>query len=229
MSAPFRRAAILGTGLIGGSDFLLYIVIVTAVLSLLVRYRGAGSIERQQLKWFAVFGVIGGLALVIAVVDRGSTNSVTLVSTWAFVVAEVALTLLPIAIGIAVLRYRLYEIDRLVSRTISWLVVSGLIGALFVGFVLALQAILVPLTRSNELAVAGSTLLVFALFAPIRRRVQSLVDRRFNRGRYDAERTVAAFAGRMRDEVDLDALRIEILATVTSAVEPTTVSLWLRE
>jgi hypothetical protein len=84
-------------------------------------------------------------------------------------------------------------------------------------------------TGSNELAVAGSTLLVFGLFAPIRRRVQRVVDRRFNRSRYDAERTVAAFAGRLRDQVDLDALRMEILATVTSAVEPKTVALWLRQ
>jgi hypothetical protein len=103
------------------------------------------------------------------------------------------------------------------------------IAVLFVGFILALQAALIPLTESNELAVAGSTLLVATLFAPIRRRVQGLVDRRFNRSRYDAERTVAAFAGRLRDEVDVEALRAEILATVTKAVEPTSVSLWLRE
>ncbi|MGH2465172.1 MAG: hypothetical protein ACRDGI_06910, partial [Candidatus Limnocylindrales bacterium] len=139
------------------------------------------------------------------------------------------LTLLPVAIGIAVLRYRLYEIDRLISRTISWALVSALIALLFVGFILAMQAALTPLTESNDLAVAGSTLLVATLFVPIRRRVQRFVDRRFNRSRYDAERTIAAFAARLRDEVDVEALRAEILATVTKAVEPTSVALWLRD
>jgi hypothetical protein len=104
-----------------------------------------------------------------------------------------------------------------------------MIAMLFVGFTLAMQAALTPLTESNELAVAGSTLLVATLFAPIRRRVQGLVDRRFNRSRYDAERTVAAFASRLRDEVDLEQLRAEILATVAATVEPSSVSLWLRE
>jgi hypothetical protein len=134
-----------------------------------------------------------------------------------------------VAIGIAVLRYRLYEIDRLISRTISWAIVSAILAGVFVGVVLAVQAILAPLTRSNDLAVAGSTLIVFALFVPIRRRVQRLVDRSFNRSRYDAERTVAAFAARLADEVDLEQLRAEILATVAATVEPSSVSLWLRD
>jgi hypothetical protein len=103
------------------------------------------------------------------------------------------------------------------------------VAGLFVGFILVFQAVLAPLTRSNELAVAGSTLLAAALFQPIRRRVQRLVDRRFNRSRYDAERTVAAFAERLRDEVDLEHLRAEILTTVAQTVEPVSISLWLRE
>ena len=129
----------------------------------------------------------------------------------------------------AVLRYRLYEIDRVISRTISWAIVTVLVAGLFVAVILALQALLAPVTQSNELAVAGSTLLVFTLFQPIRRRVQRLVDRRFNRTRYDAEQTVAAFAARLRDEVDLESLRAEILTTVAQTVQPTSVSLWLRE
>jgi hypothetical protein len=137
--------------------------------------------------------------------------------------------LLPIAIGIAVLRYHLYEIDRIVSRTIAYGVVTAILGFLFVAVVLAAQAVLGPVTGSNELAIAGSTLLVFALFQPIRRRVQRFVDRRFNRARYDAERTISAFAGRLRAEVDLEQLRAEILATVAQTVEPSSVSLWLRE
>jgi hypothetical protein len=136
---------------------------------------------------------------------------------------------MPVAIGLAVLCYRLYEIDRVISRTISWASVTLILGSLFVAVILVAQALLAPVTQSNELAVAGSTLLVFALFQPIRRRVQRLVDRRFNRARYDAERTVAEFAARLRDEVDLEQLRTEILATVSATVEPSSVSLWLRE
>jgi hypothetical protein len=136
---------------------------------------------------------------------------------------------MPVAIGLAVLCYRLYEIDRVISRTISWASVTLILGSLFVAVILVAQALLAPVTQSNELAVAGSTLLVFALFQPIRRRVQRLVDRRFNRARYDSERTVAEFAARLRDEVDLEQLRTEILATVSATVEPSSVSLWLRE
>jgi len=123
----------------------------------------------------------------------------------------------------------LYDIDRLISRTISWAAVSLILGACFVLVILIAQALIAPVTGSNELAVAGSTLLVATLFQPIRRRVQRFVDRRFNRARYDADRTVRAFAGRLRDEVDLEQLRAEILATVSQTVEPSSVSLWLRE
>ncbi len=152
-----------------------------------------------------------------------------IVTTAPWFVAIGSLAVLPVAIGVAILRYWLYEIDRLINRTISWAVVTALIVGLFAGFILAFQAMLVPLTRSNELSVAGSTLVAFGLFQPIRRRVQRLVDRRFNRTRCDAERMVAAFAGRLRDEVDLEQLRAEILSTVSAAVEPRSVSLWLRE
>jgi len=195
-----------------------------------VRYRRAASIEREQLKWFAAVGVIVGPAFVVGVIAGGSSNTVTPVSEAGFAVAFVGLIfLLPIAIGIAILRYRLYEIDRLISRTIAYGVLTVIVAGLFVGCILGLQAVLAPVTQSNELAVAGATLLVFSLFQPLRRRVQRLVDRRFNRSRYDAERTIAAFAGRLRDEVDLEAVRADILATVDAALEPSTVSLWLRE
>jgi hypothetical protein len=137
--------------------------------------------------------------------------------------------LLPVAVGIAILRYKLYEIDRLISRTISYGVLTAIVAGLFVGFILVFQAVLAPVTRSNQLAVAGSTLLAAALFQPIRRWVQRLVDRRFNRSRYDAERTVAEFAARLRDEVDLELPRVAIISTVSAAVEPSSVSLWLRE
>jgi hypothetical protein len=205
-----------------------------ACASLVVRYRRATLIERAQLKWFAVVAMITGLGGTVSIVTDltsadAPTGVVGIVNEIAGFLIYGGLALLPVAIGVAVLRYRLYEIDRLISRTISWAAVTLILGGLFVALILALQALLVPVTGSNELAVAGSTLLVFALFQPLRRRVQRIVDRRFNRSRYDAERTVAAFAERLRDEVDLEQLRAEILATVSATVEPTSVSLWLRE
>ncbi len=192
-----------------------------------VRLRRARGVERAQLRWlvwsmaFIVVGFIVGLV--------GDSIFVNGLGGAVWLPAIVAFCLPPVAIGIAILRYRLYEIDRIISRTISYGVVTLVLASLFVIVVLAAQAVLGPLTGSSTIAVAGSTLLVATLFQPIRRRVQRLVDRRFNRNRYDADRTVAAFAGRLRDEVDLEALRAEILATVSEAVEPSAVSLWLRE
>jgi hypothetical protein len=204
--------------------------LVCVIASLVVRYRRARGAERAQLKWFAYVGLAVVPTLLVGIVTGGATSGpLAIFTNVAWVIAIGGLALLPVTIGIAVLRYRLYEIDRLVSRTISWAAVSAVVGGLFVAVILALQAGLAPVTKSNDLAVVGSTLLVFALFAPIRRRVQRLVDRRFNRSRYDAERTVVAFAERLRDEVDLEALRAEILSTVSAAVEPSSVSLWLRD
>jgi hypothetical protein len=197
------------------------------VASMFVRLRRARGVERAQLRWlvwsmaFIVVGFIVGLV--------GDSIFVNGLGGAVWLPAIVAFCLPPVAIGIAILRYRLYEIDRIISRTISYGVVTLVLASLFVIVVLAAQAVLGPLTGSSTIAVAGSTLLVATLFQPIRRRVQRLVDRRFNRNRYDADRTVAAFAGRLRDEVDLEALRAEILATVSEAVEPSAVSLWLRE
>jgi hypothetical protein len=205
-----------------------------AIASLIVRYRRAAPIERQQLKWFAAVAILtglGGAANIVtsspeSLAPTGALGTVNAVSGF---VIYAGLALLPVAIGIAILRYRLYEIDRIISRSISYGVVTLVLASVFVVVVLAAQAVLGPLTGSSTIAVAGSTLLVAALFQPIRRRVQRLVDRRFNRTRYDAERTVAAFAARLRDEVDLEQLRAEILATVIAAVEPVSVALWLRE
>jgi len=187
------------------------------VVSMFVRLRRARGVERAQLRW-----LVWSMAFIVVGFIVGLVGDFWLP-------AIVAFGLPPVAIGIAVLRYRLYEIDRIISRTISYGVLTAIVVGLFVGFILVFQAVLAPVTGSNELAVAGSTLLAASLFQPIRRRVQRLVDRRFNRTRYDAEQIVAAFADRLRDEVDLEALRAEILATVSAAVEPSAVSLWLRE
>jgi hypothetical protein len=201
------------------AELIVVLVALLAVASLVIRYRRAAGIERAQLKWFAAVAAICLPALLVG-----------LTLSWVFyLIAFGGFALLPVAIGIAVLRYRLFEIDRLISRTIGYGVLTAIVAGLFVGFILVFQAVLAPLTQSNELAVAASTLLAATLFQPLRRRVQRLVDRRFNRTRYNAERTVAAFAGRLRDEVDLEQLRAEILATVAATVEPSSVSLWLRE
>jgi hypothetical protein len=203
------------------------VLTAAGVISMVVRLRRARGVERAQLRW-----LVWSMAFILVAFLIGLVGDAVFVHGQNGVVwlpAILAFSLPPLAIGIAVLRYRLYEIDRLISRTIGWAVVTLILGGLFVAVILVAQALIAPLTGSSELAVAGSTLVVAALFQSLRRRVQRLVDRRFNRARYDAEQTVAAFAARLRDEVDLQRLRAEILVTVTATVEPTSVSLWLRQ
>jgi hypothetical protein len=206
------------------------VALVCVIASLLLRYRRAHGVERAQIKWFAVAGVGVILAFLVAILTGGfTTGPLAIVANVAWIAALLGMAVVPLAIGIAVLRYRLYEIDRLISRSIGWGTLTVILGAVFVGLVLALQAVLAPFTGSNELAVAGSTLLVFSLFQPLRRRVQTLVDRRFNRSRYDAQEAVAAFSERLRDEVDLETLQGSLLTIVEATLEPTTSGLWLRE
>jgi hypothetical protein len=136
---------------------------------------------------------------------------------------EIVTPLIPAAVGIAILKYRLYDIDRLISRTLGYAIVTGLLVGLYAGLVLLATEVL---SITSPVAVAASTLAAAALFTPLRRRVQRVVDRRFNRVRYDADQTVAAFAARLRDAVDLDAVRSDLLAVVTTAVEPAHMSVW---
>jgi hypothetical protein len=201
-----------------------------AAASLVVRYRRASGVERAQLRWFAAVAALIGVSFALGLSTSSATSGVlVLVSNVAWSCLFIGLALLPLAIGIAVLRYRLYEIDRLVSRSIGWGVLTVILGSVFVGLVLGLQTLLAPFTGSNELAVAASTLLVFSLFQPVRRRVQGLVDRRFNRARYDAQAAVDAFAERLRDEVDLEILQGSLLRLVEATLEPKASGLWLRE
>jgi len=141
----------------------------------------------------------------------------------------IGFALLPIAIGIAILRYRLYDIDRIISRTIAYLIVTGILALVFAGAVLLFGAILSPVFGENPVAVAVSTLIVAALFQPLRRRVQSVVDRRFNRARYDAQRTADSFATRLRDQVDLTAVAGDLVATADASLSPASAAVWLRE
>jgi hypothetical protein len=193
-----------------------------AVASVVVRFRASRGAERQQLKWFLFAASIAAIALGISV------NPVGLGSDVAGLVGLIAIGCLPLAIGIAILRYRLYEIDRIVSRTVSYAAVTAVLVAVFAAVNLALEALLASMTQAGTLAVAASTLVVFALFQPVRRRVQGVVDHRFNRDRYEADRIAAAFAERLRDEVDPSRLRLELDGVLAQTVAPTTSSLWLR-
>jgi hypothetical protein len=203
------------------------LVAVLAFAALVVRFRRSRGSERQQMKWFAyAAGCMGGsLAASFAFSSIGWLLAADV--TW--VTAMVSLALLPVAVGVAITRYRLYEIDRIVSRTVSYALVTGVLVGVYAGGVLLLGRVLAPVTRQSEVAVAASTLLVAALFQPVRRKVQATVDRRFNRARYDARRTVEAFALRLRDEVDLDELTTELRHAVAQTVAPETTSVWLRE
>ena len=189
---------------------------------MVVRYRRGDEVERHQLKWLIGVAGVAAVAFPIAFIVPFSV-----VADAAFYAGLLALLALPLAIGIAILRYRLYDIDRIISRTIGWSLVSGLLVAAFAILVVGLQAALTDVTQGETLAVAASTLVAFALFQPVRRTVQRAVDRRFDRGRYDAQLTVDAFAERLRDEVDLETLAAELERTVVGTMRPSTASLWL--
>jgi hypothetical protein len=205
-----------------GSPFL-YLAYIIPVAAVLARFRTTGGNERQQLKWFAYASLISMLFFVTAGVFFPYLGG------FGPAMALVALDLIPISVAIAILRYRLYDIDLLINRTIVYGATSAAIaGTFFLGLV-ALQGAVRPVTSGSELAVAASTLFSFALFQPIRRRVQDAVNRRFDRSRYDAARTVDGFADRLRDEVDLNALRADLLGAVQLTMAPAHVSLWLRE
>ncbi len=192
---------------------------LTCIGSLFVRFRVSSAVERQQIKWLMLATSSFIVALGAALAAQGEAL---------FLLALVAAAGIPVSAGIAILRYRLWDIDRVVSRSIGWAVVTFLLLSVFAIAVVALQALLAPITSENTLAVAASTLIAFALFQPLRRRVQQAVDRRFDRARYDGQRTVDAFAERLRNEVDLRSLEGEIARVVSDTVRPTSAAVWLR-
>jgi hypothetical protein len=202
-------------------------LLIGGVVSMLVRFRRARGIERQQLKWLvAALVLTGALVLWVVVIIDIAPGPYVGKEVWA--IALVGYGAIPPAVAIAVLRYRLYEIDRIVSRTIGWAVVSAVLGAVFAVVILVAQAALSSITESNTLAVAASTLVVAALFQPLRRRIQALVDQRFNRSRYGADLAVAAFVGQLRQSVDVEQLRGELATTVATTVQPASTVIWLR-
>jgi MFS family permease len=199
------------------------VVCVLALTRQLVRLRSARGEERQQLKWLIVGAGASSAAILFFAtgVDAGSSALDTVLSS----LAGLLLAAFPVCMGVAILRYRLYEIDRLISRTLSYAILTGLLVGAFIG-VVTLSTDVLPF--SSRVGVAASTLVAVALFNPLRVRIQRLVDRRFNRARYDAQATVAAFTARLRDAVELDAVRGELLEVVRDAVQPSHVSVWLR-
>ena len=188
--------------------------------SLVVRFRHARGVERQQLQWVALAAALTGLSMLAAGVLI-AVDEVNL-AAWTSVVG---VAFLPLATGAAILRFRLYDLDRIISRTLAYGLLTVLLGLGYAGVVLGLGRLL---PQSSSLVVAAATLAVAAVFQPARRRVQQAVDRRFNRRRYDAARTIEAFSARLREQVDLDTLTTELLGVVEATMQPTQASLWLR-
>jgi len=195
-----------------------------AVASLIDRYRHAAAAMRVQIRWFVfAAGLFGGLVIGVVLVF-GLTSDSTVVA-----LLSAAHVLLPLAIMIAVLRYRLYDIDVLIRRTLVYGLTTGSVAVAFFGGIVLIQTLLRPFTSGSEVAVAGSTLASLALFQPLRSRIQSGVDRRFFRARYDAERTLDRLIRELAEEVDLSAVRGHLVAVVGETLEPAHVSVWLRE
>jgi hypothetical protein len=194
-----------------------------ALAALFIRYRRGSMIERQQLKWLLATAAFAAIVFPFALLLPAGP-----VADIAFLIGLLALFALPLSIGIAVMRYRLYDIDRLISRTIVYAAISLVLIGVYTVVVLFLQTVLGNLVGSSAFSVAVSTLVVASLFQPVRRRVQVAVDRRFDRQRYDADRTVAAFSERLRGEVDLESLVTGLDATIRSTVAPAGTGIWIR-
>jgi hypothetical protein len=207
-------------------QMMMYLAGLGAVISLLVRFRWAGGDERQQIKWFAS---AAALTLVWIVVFELSTPHSGVPKAIFALSGLLVLPSIPIATGIAILRYRLYDIDRIINRTLVYGSLTVTLVALYFGGIVLLQRFFIVLTgEKSTLAVVASTLLIATLFTPLRRRIQSFIDRRFYRRKYDAAKTLGAFSAKLRDETDLGALSDDLVGVVRESMQPAHVSLWLR-
>jgi hypothetical protein len=196
---------------------------VSWLVSQVWQYRRLEGERRVQQKWIISGAVVAGVAMATNLLPYPFSSDDTRVTIADF--ATIGLAALPVAMGVGILRYRLYDIDRVISRTLSYAILTALLVGTFVGLVVLTTD---ALPFSSPVGVAASTLAAAALFNPLRVRVQRIVDRRFNRARYDAEHTVAAFASRLRESVDLDAVQVELLDTVNAAMAPTHATIWIR-
>jgi hypothetical protein len=228
---PLGMEALRGVGTnsaVGPLESVLYVLGIVAAASLFGRMRRARGVQRQQIKWFAYATVVlvGGVVLDFTVSEA---TGVSWLGKIGFVLRMVGLAGLPMAIGIAVLRYRLYNIDRIINRTLVYSSLTAMLVALYFGGIVVLQRIVVLLTgEKSTLAVVASTLLIAALFMPLRRRIQSFIDRSFYRRKYDARKTLEAFSSQLRNETDLEALSDDLVGVVRGTMQPAHVSLWLR-
>ena len=202
------------------------LILLAAAVATILRFRRSRGVEREQFKWFALAAALFALVLIVYSIASGVYPAALDAIAIAGLLAGGAG--IPIAVGIAILKYRLYEIDRIINRTLVYGAVTALLAGLYFAIVIGLQAIFSGFTRGNDLAIAGSTLAVAALFRPVRRRIQAFVDRRFYRRRYDAQQTLDAFSTRLRDEVDLDQLGADLGAVVYETMQPAHVSFWIR-
>jgi len=195
---------------------------VASLAAQVLSYRRASGERRQQLKWLLTGTAIGGVCFGISLTGGNPSGFRHILN----IVVLVGVLAIPVSIGVAILKYRLFDIDRVISRTLAYAIVTGLLVGVYAGIVLlATQVVLI----TTPVAVAAATLAAAALFSPLRRRVQRAVDRRFNRARYDADRTIAAFSARLQDAVDLEGVRADLLATVHRALEPAQASVWVGQ
>ena len=207
------------------SGVLLLVVFLLCAGSLIIRFRRSRGDERQQIKWFAFVMITAFLFVANAIEALAGTDPVG--DRVGLIVFPILLSAVPVAIGVAIFRYRLYDIDRIISRTLAYGALTAILGGGYLLAVLGLQSVL-PLPEDSPLIVAVSTLGMVAAFGPLRTRIQHFVDRRFNRSRYDAAVTIADFAVRLRTETDLDSLAANLVGVVDRTMRPSIVSLWLR-
>jgi hypothetical protein len=217
-SHPFGSAAWFGPTQ-GAITIFFGVFCIASVVNAVISFRRANGERRQQLKWLGAGGATAIGLLLVTIIWSSAPAFV------GNVLLPIALTALPVSIGVGILKYRLYEIDRLISRTLSYALLTALLVGTFIGLVALTTD---TLALSGRVGVAASTLVAAALFNPLRVRLQRVVDRRFNRARYDAEATVAAFAARLRDAVEIDAIRTDLLDAVGHAVQPTHASVWIK-
>jgi|tagenome__1003787_1003787.scaffolds.fasta_scaffold20927971_2 hypothetical protein len=225
-ASPWVLPGAVGRFLAQAADVGVYVMlgfVLAAMAALLLRFRRSGPVERRQLTWFVYATVLNAVLLVLDSVFGVLPQNLLVTALDAL-----GFALLPVAVGVAVLRYRLFEIDRIVSRTVSYGLLSAVLVCVYLLVVALLRPLLEPLTGSSTVAVAASTLAVAGVFNPARRRLQAAVDRRFDRSRYDADRAVEAFAARLREQVDLDQISAGLRETVAATVAPGRVAVWLR-